>query len=58
MALSLKESKAVSAMATLLYDFIPGSGDPKWKGHVSFKTIAELLADQRRGVAAAVVSTC
>jgi len=41
MALPLKESKAVSAMAALLYDFIPGSGNPKWKGHVSFKTVSE-----------------
>lgn len=41
MALSLKESKAVSAMATLLYDYIPGSGHHTWKGHVSFKTVAE-----------------
>jgi hypothetical protein len=41
MALSLKESRAVSEMAELLYDFLPGSGSPKWKGHVSFKTVAE-----------------
>lgn len=41
MGLSLKESKAVAAIAGLLYSFLPGSGDPKWKGHVSFKTVAE-----------------
>jgi len=41
MALSLKESRAVADMAELLYDFLPGSGNPKWKGHVSFKTVAE-----------------
>lgn len=41
MALSLKESRAVANLAELLYDFLPGSGDPGWKGHVSFKTVAE-----------------
>lgn len=41
MSLSLKESRAVADMANLLYDFLPGSGNPKWKGHVSFKTVAE-----------------
>lgn len=41
MSLSLKESRAVAAMAKLLYDFLPGSGDPSWKGHVSYKTVAE-----------------
>lgn len=41
MTLSLKESRAVAEMAELLYDFLPGSGSPKWKGHVSFKTVAE-----------------
>lgn len=40
MSLSLKESRAVGAMAKLLYDFLPGSGDPSWKGHVSYKTVA------------------
>lgn len=39
--LSLKESRAVTALARYLYDFLPGSGYSKWKGHVSFKTIAE-----------------
>lgn len=41
MALTLKESRAVTDMADLLYDFLPGSGNPNWKGHVSFKTVAE-----------------
>jgi len=41
MKLSLKESRAVAEMAELLYDFLPGSGSPQWKGHVSFKTVAE-----------------
>ncbi len=41
MSLSLKESRAVANPAELLYDFLPGSGDPGWKGHVSFKTVAE-----------------
>ncbi len=44
MALSLKESRAVSDLAGLLYDFLPGSGNPRWQGHVSFKTVAENVA--------------
>lgn len=39
--LALKHSRAVADMAELLYGFLPGSGDPKWRGHVSFKTVAE-----------------
>ncbi len=41
MSLSLKESRAISEMADLLYEFLPGSGNRNWKGHVSFKTVAE-----------------
>lgn len=41
MALPLKESRSVADIAELLYDFLPGSGHSKWKGHVSFKTVAE-----------------
>ena len=41
MPLSLKESRAVADIAELLYDFLPGSGNPNWKGHVSFKTVTE-----------------
>lgn len=41
MALPLKESRAISDIAELLYDFLPGSGRSTWKGHVSFKTVAE-----------------
>ena len=41
MSLSLKESRTVSDIAELLYDFLPGSGSSQWKGHVSFKTVAE-----------------
>lgn len=41
MALSLKESQAVADLAKLLYDFLPGSGNPRWTNHVSFKTVAE-----------------
>jgi hypothetical protein len=41
MSLSLKESRAIAEMAELLYDFLPGSGHPTWKGHVSFKTVAQ-----------------
>ena len=39
--LTLKESRAVADLAELLYDFLPGSGNANWKGHVSFKTVAE-----------------
>jgi hypothetical protein len=41
MALKLKESSAIAEMADLLSDFLPGSGNAAWKGHVSFKTVAE-----------------
>ena len=41
MGISLKESRAIAEIAELLYDYLPGSGSPKWKGHVSFKTVAE-----------------
>lgn len=41
MKLSLKESRAVADLAGVLYDFLPGSGNPSWTGHVSFKTVAE-----------------
>lgn len=41
MPLSLKESRAIADMADLLYSFLPGSGNAGWKGHVSFKTVAE-----------------
>ncbi len=40
MSMSLRETKAIADMAELLYDFLPGSGNPKWKGHVSFQSIA------------------
>lgn len=39
--LSLKESRAVGDLAQCFYDFLLGSGYSKWKGHVSFKTVAE-----------------
>lgn len=41
MSLKLKESRAIAEMADLLYGFLPGSGNVKWTGHVSFKTVAE-----------------
>lgn len=41
MSLKLKESRAIAEMAVLLYRFLPGSGNATWKGHVSFKTVAE-----------------
>lgn len=41
MALPLKESRAVRELAEVLYDFLPGSGSAAWKGHVSFKSVAD-----------------
>src|SRR5437762_11812856 len=41
MALPLKESRAVRELAEVFYDFLPGSGHSAWRGHVSFKSVAE-----------------
>ena len=41
MVLPLKHSRAARELAESLYDFLPGSGRKSWKGHVSFKTVAE-----------------
>lgn len=41
MPLSLKHSRAARELADALYDFLPGSGKASWKGHVSYKTVAE-----------------
>lgn len=41
MSLPLKESRALRNLADVFYDYLPGSGNPSWKGHVSFKTVAE-----------------
>lgn len=41
MGLPLKESRAARELAEVLYGFLPGSGSSTWKGHVSFKSIAE-----------------
>ncbi|MGA2902753.1 MAG: hypothetical protein ABSD98_02910, partial [Candidatus Korobacteraceae bacterium] len=43
MAASLKKAEAMSNIAHVLYDFLPGSGRPDWKGHISFKSIAQRL---------------
>ena len=40
MPLSLKETRAISGAADTLYDFLPGSGNRVWKGHVNFATVA------------------
>jgi hypothetical protein len=40
MSLSLKEAHAISGLAGVLYDFLPGSGRAIWKGHVNFGTVA------------------
>jgi len=41
MGLTLRESRAIRDLAELLYDFLPGSGSGTWKGHVTFKSVAE-----------------
>jgi hypothetical protein len=41
MSLPLKESRAVRELAEALYDFLPGSGSATWKGHVSFRSVAD-----------------
>ena len=37
---ALKESHIATGIAKLFYDFLPGTGSQKWKGHVSFQSIA------------------
>jgi hypothetical protein len=41
--LTVREFQATAAIASLLSDFLPGSGNRQWKGHVSFQTITEKL---------------
>lgn len=41
MTLPLKQSRAIRELAEVLYEFLPGSGSKNWKGHVSFKSVAE-----------------
>jgi hypothetical protein len=38
--LSLKEHNAISGLADVLYNFIPGSGNQIWSGHVTFASVA------------------
>jgi len=40
LALSLKETRAISGLADVLYDFLPGSGRTTWRGHMNFGTVA------------------
>lgn len=40
MVLKLKDARAISGLVDVLYDFLPGSGNPRWKGHVNFSTVA------------------
>ena len=40
MSLTLKETRAISGLVDVLYDFLPGSGNSSWKGHVNFSTAA------------------
>lgn len=39
-ALTLKETRAVSGLADVLYEFLPGSGHTSWQGHVNIGTVA------------------
>jgi hypothetical protein len=41
MSLSLKDSRSIADLAELLYDFLPGSGNASWVGHVSFRSVAD-----------------
>ena len=38
--LSLKEHNAVTGLADVLYDFLPGSGNQNWRGHITFASVA------------------
>ena len=40
MALTLEQPDAVTDIAGLLRDFLPGSGDRSWTGHVTFGSVA------------------
>lgn len=40
MGLSLKEHNAISGLADVLYDFLPGSGNQMWRGHITFASVA------------------
>jgi hypothetical protein len=43
MALALKESRAIVGLAELFNTFLPGSGYQAWRGHISFRAVAEEL---------------
>jgi len=40
LSISLKESRAASEIARVLYRILPGSGAKQWKGHISFQSVA------------------
>jgi hypothetical protein len=40
MRLSFKDTRAITGLVDVLYDFLPGSGSAQWKGHVNFGTVA------------------
>jgi len=40
MTLKLRETRAITGLADVLYNFLPGSGNSVWKGHVNFSTVA------------------
>jgi hypothetical protein len=35
-----KYANALSELAEIFYDFLPGSGNVRWKGHITFATVA------------------
>ncbi len=40
MSVSLSQAQALRRLAAILADFLPGSGHPDWRGHVSFQSLA------------------
>src|SRR5437870_906475 len=40
MTLTLRQSRTIQQLTALLADFLPGSGSPTWRNHVSFLSIA------------------
>lgn len=40
MPVTLKQSQALRQMAGVLYSFLPGSGSQRWRGHISFQSVA------------------
>lgn len=43
MPLSLRDSQVLVALAGVLYDLLPGSGNRAWRGHVTFASVADRM---------------